>query len=372
MKNRFHARCTAVALVALAVAGLAPPADAQDAQPADAAQAKRLEALKAAGREASVAIYPVVVLGKPDRNVADALGLVLEKSGMTNLDGQDAAFAPPADAAWDKMPVLFAEFLRQNPPKSDYALFAQFLGQRQSGPTEVRFLITTAKGELILSDVQTSQDRDFKRTAARDPDPMGCSVLVAERVFGQLNWKKGSGAADGRYARLWAEKSGTPTDAERKEMKQRTETLKTGLKHVKLSVYATRIGDTGNAESGAHLAQLIGKKFGMAAATAETAIAMELKPSSNEQKRLWDLARAFREHLRANPPDAEYALLAEYYINPAGGPAGAVHVVICTKAGDWVIVDFQNNLHDDFQKVAPKTIADCDDLALRRLAHYLE
>jgi len=65
-------------------------------------------------------------------------------------------------------------------------------------------------------------------------------------------------------------------------------------------------------------------------------------------------------------------MLAEYFVNPAGGPVGAVHFVVCEKSGDWVLVDFQNNTHEDFQRIAPKSIEDCDRLAIERLAKRLK
>jgi hypothetical protein len=64
--------------------------------------------------------------------------------------------------------------------------------------------------------------------------------------------------------------------------------------------------------------------------------------------------------------------LAEYFVNPAGGPVGAVHFVVCEKSGDWVLVDFQNSTHEDFQRISPKNVEDCDRLAVERLAKRLK
>jgi len=83
------------------------------------------------------------------------------------------------------------------------------------------------------------------------------------------------------------------------------------------------------------------------------------------------LARAFRDDLRSNPPDADYAILAEYYVNPDGRQANAVHFVICEKSGGWVLADFQNSTHEDFKTIAPKSVKDCDRLAVQRLAKRL-
>lgn len=365
------------AVVLGAVLGIAgcrtSTAQAQGRPQVDPAQASRRDALSAAGTNAALTIYPVHVLGAADRNVADVLGLVLESMGMDNLDATDAAFARPMDVPWDQAPAQFAEYLKTNPPATGYALYAEYLGEPRGGPTEVRFLVTDAAGNLVLSDRQTPADADFKRTAARDPDPMGCSVLVGKRLFSLLDWKhRRGGEPAGKFAKLWEQKSGTPDKAERAAMEQRSAALQADLKSARFSVYPTLIGGEFSAESAQRLAKLVAQELGCQAAAASEPLSIQLAPSSNEPKRLWDLARALRERLRAAPAPTDYAVLAEYYINPKGGPAGAVHVVVCDKSGEWVLVDFQNNQHADFQRVAPKSVEDCDRLAAERLRGRLK
>jgi len=46
----------------------------------------------------------------------------------------------------------------------------------------------------------------------------------------------------------------------------------------------------------------------------------------------------------------------------------AVHVVVCDRAGEWVVVEHCNSHHADFRRLAPKTSADCDHLVAARLA----
>lgn len=341
------------------------------AQTPDAAQ--RLAALKTAGPQTTLLIYPVKVTGKPSPLVADVLGGLLEHYGMPNVDMTETAFAPAADAKWDDVPAAFAAFLKQNPPPAAYALYAEYLGEPKSGPTEVRWILTTAAGELVISDRQTPSDADFRQTAAKDPDPMGCSVLVGERLFKLAGWKKSmtEGDSQGRFARKWAAKSGLPSDADRAAMTRRLEKCKTALKTARVDVYATMLGETPDADSAARLAPLVARQFGCQASAAARPAPLKVAPSSNEQKRLWDLARAFRDYLRANPPAGDYAIVAEYLIAPDGGGVHSVHTVVCDKAGEWVIVDFQNNQQDDFQRVAPKTVADCETLTIERIKHWL-
>jgi hypothetical protein len=86
----------------------------------------------------------------------------------------------------------------------------------------------------------------------------------------------------------------------------------------------------------------------------------------NEMQVLWLFARNVREYVRENPADCDYVLFADYWFNPRG-QVWAVHFVVCDRAGDWVIVDLQNSHHKDFQRLEPKTLADCDRLVLKRL-----
>jgi hypothetical protein len=48
-----------------------------------------------------------------------------------------------------------------------------------------------------------------------------------------------------------------------------------------------------------------------------------------------------------------------------------VHFVVCDRAGEWVIADLQNNHHEDFQRIDPKVLEDCDRLVLERLRAQL-
>ncbi len=72
-----------------------------------------------------------------------------------------------------------------------------------------------------------------------------------------------------------------------------------------------------------------------------------------------------------SPHQADYALLADYRMRPAVGRAWTVHFVIRDRDGEWVIVDYQNNHHDDFQSIDPKTTDDCGRLVAKRLVGYL-
>jgi hypothetical protein len=353
------------------------PLPAQATSDVNSAKAERLAKLKKSDpNNVSLALLPVQIWFKhpmiTSRMVADVLGGVAESYGMNNLDALDTEFVPPAEAAWEQVPVHLAEFLKKNQPKSEYVLYAQYLGNPNGGPTEIRFVVTDAVGNLVLSDRQTDKDEDFKRIVSGDPDAMGCSVLVAERLFSRLGWQKVEGEPHGKFARKWAQASGIPSDAEQAAMEKSFAKFKTDAKTTQITVYPAFVNERYNAESAAHLASLITQQIGCKTIKTDKQVPFQRQPTGNEQKLLWDLARAFRDYLRANPADSNYAMLAEFFVNPSGGPAGAVHFVICEKSGDWVLIDFQNSTHEDFQRILPKSIEDCDRLAVERLVKRLK
>jgi hypothetical protein len=353
-----------VRLVAiLAAVGLwwAPASAQEKAKPTDAART----ALQAAGPSAALAICPVQVMGGQQQKVAEVLGLVLEQRGMSNLEIAPP-FMPPADTAWADIPARLAEFARQSAPSAAYVLFAEYVGTPQTGPQEVRFIVVDKQGTLVLNDRQTSKDADFKKTAGADPDPMGCSVLVAERLFKCLHWKEGKPVKDGKFAQLWSKASGLPDDAEQAAIERRLAKLKQELATAQIVVLPPLVNEEPDAAQAGAFATALAEALHAQVRATTTPAPLKLAPGSNELKRLWDLARGLREYLRANKVDGDYVVLAEYMLNPEKKAVHAVHVVICDRAGDWVMTDLENDQHEDFKRIAPKSVADCTRLAVER------
>jgi hypothetical protein len=105
------------------------------------------------------------------------------------------------------------------------------------------------------------------------------------------------------------------------------------------------------------------------AATSETDPALQVAPHSNEQKVLWDTARAFQRFVREHPPEADYAVYADYGV--FGDKVGFVHVIVCDRSGEWVLIDMQNSHHSLFQQIDPSSAADCNRLVMTRLRDWL-
>ena len=171
---------------------------------------------------------------------------------------------------------------------------------------------------------------------------------------------------------MFARNSPAPDKPEWAAMEQRQAVMKKAGQIAKVAVFPVRLSDDeASKKDAAHLAKLLNTKKLYEAKAVDSPLRVEIQPSRNEQKLLWDLAGAFRDHVKQNPPEADYALLADYMMSPREGRVMAVHFVVCDKNGEWVIVDFQNDHHGNFQSVDPKTREDCGALVAKRVEGYL-
>lgn len=341
-----------------------PAAPAVDPNPA------LRRALQQAGPQVALTIYPVRVLGRASADVADALGLVLERLGMPALEVAERAFAA-GDAPWAAIPDAFATHVKTAPaPPPGYSLYAEYLGDPRRGPTEVRFVLVDRSGVVVLTDQQTPADAAWKRTAGRDPDPLGCSALVGERLFALAGWKKTPAVRDGKFAERWRNKSGVPDKAELAAIAARGEVLRKNLAKARIAVLPTLTAAGPDAESATRLAQALGRELGCVASALQDHGALAVKPSSNQQKRLWDLAKGLTAAVTQQPVDADYVLVADVGVR-AGGGSGFTNIALCTRQGEVVLTDFQNDQHPMFTEVAPKDAADAERVVVARLVHLL-
>ena len=319
--------------------------------------------------DSPVTVLPVMMPGGPAKNVGEALGLVLEKElGMTEIYPSEVTFTRPEGADFDEVAEAFGQFIIENPVGTEYAMYAEIEGTRNPPQVlEVRALVADKHGAIVWRDIQTPDDADFKRLKVRNP--MTCCVLVSQR-FGEILDRsrvvaKSEGA--GRMEDLWSQKSGLPPQAEHEAIEARQVELKAEAARAKILVFPVQVNqelDTGAAE---HLAELLKGEGCSRAVMSEEQARFEIASSSNEQKRLWDLARAARDYVREHQPNADYTVFAEYTIRPSDQAVWSVHTIMCNRAGEWVIVDFQNEYQADFKRVKPKTRDDCGRLAVKRI-----
>jgi hypothetical protein len=315
-------------------------------------------------------IYPVIMMGGPRKDVADVIGLMMERQGMTKHVTTDTKFDPESAESIDALAKQFDAFLNENAPETTYALCVEFVGSPGTGPEEIRLVLADKTGKTVWSDAQRPSDPEFKRIEPKCP--MTCCVMVKERLSPLF---KVSGAIDrpvkgGRFERIWERRSGTPTEAEEDEMDSRLAALSKSGANARVLVYPARIRDEVDRGCAEHLATLLNEEGLCKATVADAAPKFEFKPSPNEQRVLWDFARAVREYVKANPPDAEYALFPDYLMG--GSHVGGVHFVLCDRDGGWVLVDYQNSHHGDFKRIRPESRQDCDRLVAKRYARRLD
>ncbi|MEZ5964868.1 MAG: hypothetical protein R3F56_13565 [Planctomycetota bacterium] len=360
------------AIVSVACAA-APAQDraARDAGAQDAVQGERLAAARQLGLDMAIAIYPVHLLGGANRDVGDALGLVLEKRGLPNLTPSETVFASADSSDWTATVGAFGTHVRTH-PQAPYALFAAIAGTPKTGPEAVRYALVDARGEVVLQAESTRADATFVRAMGPRAEPMTCCLYVRDRLAEALRWPSARPtAAPGRFARLWNDKSGGPGDDEREAMKRRHEDMRTRGAGIAVLVLPTRVGRGLDRASAGRLAEAIHGYIGAKATASESGPAIELAATSNEQKRLWDFARALRAHLRQHPAEADYVLMADYAIDTDKGERGCIHLVLCDRNGDWVATDFQNSHHRDYLSVSPKSATESDAVAAVRLKQIL-
>jgi hypothetical protein len=172
---------------------------------------------------------------------------------------------------------------------------------------------------------------------------------------------------DGGFEAMWQKKSGAPDRKERAAMQQRRAALRDALAGALFVVFAP-VWEKAAEVDGARFAATVQRELACSAATA-VAVPLRLPSSPNQQKRLYDLAAAAKARLHAEPA-GDYALAVDFAFD-ADGKRGYANVVVLTNAGELVLAEFQNDQHALYQRLAPRTLADGEALAVAMLAKAL-
>jgi hypothetical protein len=336
-------------------------------------QQQRLELMKSKGPDASLTILPVRLAGEPWDRVTEVVGALLEQQGLKNIELGKTAFTP-AETNLESLADAVGAFVNTNPITTSYALYAEYNGDRQTGLHELRAVVVDQTGAVVWTDRQTPQDEAFKKMG--EQDPMTTSVLLVERLGPQLglNEATAKAAKPGKMAAIMDQRSGLPPENERAALPERQQTMKRALPGATLLVYPARIGgNKASVHSATNIVRLLNQAGLCKAVQAEQAVVLTASQADpNELKMLWNLAREFREYVRANPSAADYSLYADYAFNPQNADQGFVHFVVCDRKGEWVIVDMQNSHHPDYQAAKVISGEHCDQLLVKRLEGYLK
>jgi hypothetical protein len=369
MKNRLWLAAMFAALLGAAVWAQSPPTTT--GIPPD--QQKRLDTMKSKSVNSSLTILPVRLGGRPWDRVSQVVGVLLEKQGLKNIVLGKMPLAVTNASTMDDLSAAVGAFVQANPVTTDYALYAEFNGTRQTGLNEIRAVVVDKTGAVVWTERTTSADEAFKKW--EHPDPMDLSVLLVEQLSPQLglNEETAKAAKPGKLAALMEEQSGLPSQAERDASLARQKAMKQEAPNVALLIYPARVGgNQASVASAANVVRLINEAGLCKAVAVEQSVLLKSSQADpNEQKILWDLAREFRDYIRAHPPETDYALYADYAFNPQNADQGFVHFIVCDRKGEWVIVDFQNSHWPDYQSVGVTSRARCDKLLVKRLEGYL-
>jgi hypothetical protein len=341
---------------------------ARAAEPPDAGTPERLALLKAGGPDGSLTILPVGLAGKPSDRVTEVVGLLLEKQGLRNIELGTNPFVPP-DTQWESLAPAAGEFVKSHPIVTGHALYVEFDGNPQTGLKDLRAVIVDQTGAVVWTDHLTSRDPAFKKFA--NQDPMTLSVLFVERLGPQLGLNEVTAAAakPGRMAALMDERSGLPPESERAALPEHRQAMKQALPGATLLVYPARVGgNTVSLPSATNLVRRLNQAGWCQAVPADQPVLLKTSLADpNELKALWNLAREFREYVRAHPPATDYALYADYAFDPKNAAQGFVHWVVCDHRGEWVLVDMQNSHQPDYQAIGVISRERCDQLLVKRL-----
>ena len=151
----------------------------------------RGEDAAAKDRTKSITVFPIVLnSGAPipgvsadmSKNVAELVGLLLERGGMKDIDIADAAFAPPENADLGKSAEAFGKFVQSRNLKTEYALFGQFIGTPGKGVDEIRMVVADRQGKVLLSERRDKQQ--LAQSGEERIDPMLASCQLVERIRG--------------------------------------------------------------------------------------------------------------------------------------------------------------------------------------------
>ena len=322
----------------------------------------------------SITIYPIIMLGEPHRNVAEVAAVFLEAANVKEIEVSEDEFNTSVVSDVWETASSFSTYVRGVELTTDYAMLGEYLGSPETAPAgiEVRSVVVDREGRLVWVDSQKPGDPDFD---AIKPDcPMTCTYFMVHRLRTRLGLPdpEREGAPEGRWSAYLNKASGLPSDEEFSAMEERLSAVRDGFASAMLVVFPVLVNDAVSTEHAQSLVKALNEVQTCKAKVAPDAPVLEVEPSPNEAKMLWSLAQSFRQHVRNNAIDGDYALYAQYMVESESGEAHAVHFVVCDAEGDWVVVDLQNSHKPDFQALAPLTEEKCDGLVVIRLGRYLE
>lgn len=312
-------------------------------------------------------VHPVLLAGHASPEATDALGVLLERAGASDLTIATTAFAPDRERTPQDQAAAFAVFARDG--GQGQALLADLLGTPGRGVDEVRGVLTDRAGNVLWQTRLRPGDPAFDR--ARPNEPMACLLLLVQelRPVLQLGDPQRSNLPPGPLATRLQAKAGVPDAAELQAMQQRLVVARGAGKELPLVVLPPRLSNRFDSQLAAQLADHLRRAGYRQVRAADQGLPYSSQASPNEQRVLWSAARSLRE-LQAKAGGTEYVVACDLLFGP-GDQLGAVHTFLLAPNGELVWVDYQNDHHDDFRAMAGHAACDGLGLAATRLATAL-
>lgn len=130
--------------------------------------------MKQKGSGASLTILPARLAGQPFDRMTEFVGLLLEQQGLKNIELGKSAFTPGDKVELKNLAEGVGEFVTKNPITTEYALYAEFNGSRQTGLNGLRAVVVDKSGATVWTDRQSGEDDAFKKLGHADPCPCAC------------------------------------------------------------------------------------------------------------------------------------------------------------------------------------------------------
>ncbi len=330
--------------------------------------------------EKSVTVFPVVITPNkgfsPDmrKRIGEVVGMLLERADMKDVELGEAEFLPKEGDKIEEVAAAFGKFVAGQKIETSYALLGEIRGERKQGIDAIRTIVVDATGTVVLA--EEIQKAAFAKSCPTMPkDPMTCCVFIAHRLRApwDLPDPLREDAPRGKVQENWRKKSGVPTDEEFAAIKEREAELRKKLADSSLEIYPAFAFRKPAPESQTKLAALLADVGFASVKAVEKGPDLKVPGSPNEQEVLWRTARKARAYIQEHEPTCEYVLVADFGIGRSEGKVkvGAVHWILCDQQGDWVMVDYQNSHHSDFQEIDPDSVEDCLELVKVRLKKRL-
>ena len=234
-------------------------------------------------KAASITVFPVVLAGSANVDVANVVGSLLERGGMPAVEVAEATFMPDPAQDFAAQAAAFGAFVREPVLPTERALFVEILGSRAIGITELRSVLVDAAGKVLWSERQNAGDGAFDEKPPKEP--LDSCVFVVQRLREPLGLADPlrSGAKEGKLGERMKQKAGVPPAAELEAMTQRLAALRKLGAGASIRVLPPRRGDAWSATDASDLATRL-QSAGFSGAKASTdPVRFATDRSSNEQ-----------------------------------------------------------------------------------------